>query len=253
VIQDDRIPKSYDRVTFERSVATGDWHRGQEPEFLAFGHPLIERMVHYCRVTKAADLGGKVACLAADYTGLPGVLINFLLRFEDREGRIIREELEPVFVEQDGRVRPDLGRKLFLYQGAPQGQPLSEVLERIRTEVSRLRHTAESYIRSQYQEYYQRVEQKRQEDITVLLDDVERFDRGIMDHLGARLKEVGDQQRDLFAEVEASSIRGQRTRIENQIRMHQHRVQERRREIENMRLGAFPAPELLNLVIVTPV
>lgn len=46
--------------------------------------------------------------------------------------------------------------------------------------------------------------------------------------------------------------KGQRRKIENQIKMHQHRMQERRLEVENMRLGAFTAPELLNMVIVSP-
>ena len=45
--------------------------------------------------------------------------------------------------------------------------------------------------------------------------------------------------------------KGQRTRIENQIKSHELRMQERRLEVENMRLGAFPAPELLNMVVVT--
>ena len=57
------MPKSYERVAFDREVATQDWPPRQEPEFLAFGHPLLDRMVHYCRVTKAAELGG--ACAAS--------------------------------------------------------------------------------------------------------------------------------------------------------------------------------------------
>ena len=48
-------------------------------------------MVHFCRVTKAAELGGQLACLVADYSGAPGVVFNFVLRFEDLEGRVIRE------------------------------------------------------------------------------------------------------------------------------------------------------------------
>src|SRR5207253_1710756 len=37
-IQDDKLPKSYDRVAFDREVATRDWPHREEPEFLAFGH-----------------------------------------------------------------------------------------------------------------------------------------------------------------------------------------------------------------------
>ncbi|MCZ2155158.1 MAG: DEAD/DEAH box helicase, partial [Bryobacterales bacterium] len=41
VLQDDKLPKVYSRVTFERAIATGDWAKADEPEFLAFGHPLL--------------------------------------------------------------------------------------------------------------------------------------------------------------------------------------------------------------------
>jgi len=249
VIQDDKLPKSYSRVTFERALATGDWPRNQEPEFLAFGHPLLERMVHYCRVTQAANLGGKLACMVADYVGLPGVIFNFLLRFEDQLGHVIREELEPVFVDQEGTVQPELGRKLFMGSNLPQQGPNREALTVIREKLTGLQQAAESYIRSQYQEYYRRVEAKRNEEIAILIEDLERFDRGIREQGQARLRTIQGEQQALF---EDSTLKGQRTRIENQLKMHQHRMQERRSRIEKMRLGAFPAPELLNMVIVMP-
>lgn len=248
-IQDDKLPKAYSRVTFERSEATADWPRNEEPEFLAFGHPLIERMVYYCRVTKAAELGGKLACMIADYNGLPGVIFNFLLRFEDRVGRIIREELEPVFVDIEGDTRPDLGRKLFLGSNAPQAEPNRDTLATVQDRITVLQQAAENHIRTQYHDYYQRVEGKRNEDIEILIEDLERFDRGVMQDLDARLVATRSQQGQLFDDA---AMKGQRTRIENQISMHRHRMGERRAEIEHMRLGAFPAPQLFNMVIVTP-
>ncbi|MBW1794344.1 MAG: DEAD/DEAH box helicase [Deltaproteobacteria bacterium] len=249
VIQDDKLPKSYARVTFDRTVATKEWSRNQEPEFLAFGHPLLERMVHYCRVTRTAELGGKLTSMIADYTGLPGTMFNFLLRFEDRVGRIIREELEPVFVDQEGEIQPELGRKLFLGPSIPQTEANPGTLATIREHVEDLQSRAESHIRTQYRAYYDRVEAKRDKDIEILMDDLTRFDRGTMEHLEAKLRAITGGQQSLFDDP---AVKGQRTRIENQIKMHQHRMQERRQEVENMRLGAFPAPELLNMVLVTP-
>lgn len=252
VIQDDKLPKTYSRVTFERAIATADWPRNQEPEFVAFGHPLIERMVQYCRVSRAADLEGRVSCLVVDYAGLPGVIFNYVLRFEDKIGRVIREELEPVFVEQEGEVLPGLGRKLYLAPSLPQVEPSRETISLIRARIITLRQKAENFIRSHYQEYYQRVEARRNEDVAILLEDLERFDQGIVEHLQGRLRQISDPQALLFDDIEESTIKGQRTRIENQLKIHAHRMAERRAEVENMRLGAFPAPALLNLVIVIP-
>ena len=150
VLQDDKLPKMYSRVTFERSVATADWARAEEPEFLAFGHPLLERMVHFCRVTKAAELGGHLACLVADYSGAPGVIFNFVLKFEDLEGRVIREELEPVFVDESGDVKPELGRKLFLAAPVPRTEPNRDFLARLGEKIEDLRTIAEAHIRQHY-------------------------------------------------------------------------------------------------------
>ena len=252
VIQDDKLPKSLNRLTFERAIATRDWPRTLEPEFLAFGHPMLERMVHYCRVTRAAELGGKLTCMVADYGGLPGVIFNFVLRFEDRDGRIIREELEPVFVDQEGNVCPKLGRKLFLAPSIPNAEPPSDTLATVRTEIAKLKQVASSHIRAQYEEYYKRAEAKRDEDIAILIEDLDRFDKGTLEFLQAKLGALGVDQRALFDDGEASTVKGQRTRIENQIKIHKHRMHERRAEVEKMRLGAFPAPELLNMVIVVP-
>jgi ERCC4-related helicase len=249
VLQDEKLPKAYPRVTFERAVATADWRFHEEPDFLAFGHPLVERMVHYCRVTKAAELGGQLAYLKVDYSGLPGAVFNFILRFEDQEGRIIREELEPVFVNQTGTVDPVLGRKLYLAPQIPDREPNHQLLMSLGEKITSLQETAENHIRSRYLDYYRRVEAKRNDEIEVLMEDLERFSRGALEQFQAKLAQLQQQQPVLFDDP---TLRGLRTRIENQMKVHQQAMEARRREVERMKLGAFPAPSLLNLVIVAP-
>ncbi|MCI0528582.1 MAG: hypothetical protein L0Y56_14180, partial [Nitrospira sp.] len=155
----------------------------------------------------------------------------------------------PVFVDQEGIIQPELGRRLFMGPRIPQAEPNRETLTIIRERVAKLRQVAENSIRSQYQDYYRRVEAKRNEEIAILIEDLERFDRGTLEHWQERLKQIGGGQ---LTFLEDPTIKGQRTRLENQLKMHQHRMQERRSEIEKMRLGAFPAPELLNMIIVMP-
>ena len=249
VLQDEKLPKVYPRVTFDRAVATADWRFHEDPDFLAFGHPLVERMVHYCRVTKAAELSGQLAYLVVDYTGLPGAIFNFVLRFEDREGRIIREELEPVFVDQAGAVDPKLGRKLYLAPRVPNRGPDRQLLESLADNITTLQQAAESHIRSRYLDYYKRVDAKRNDEVRILMEDLERFNRGALEQFQAKVALLEQQQRALFDDP---TVRGLKTRIENQIKVHQHAMETRRREVESMKLGAFPAPSLLNLVIVSP-
>jgi SNF2 family DNA or RNA helicase len=249
VIEDDKLPNVYPRITFQREVATADWPRHEVPEFLAFGHPLLDRIVTYCRKTHAAELGGKLACLSTDYKGVPGMVFNFILRFEDRKGRIVREELEPVFVDQNSQVDLSRGRKFCLAATVPGTEPSRECIDQVRERAPMLRKAAEDHIRSHYLEYHYRMEEKRNSDIAVLLDDLERFDRGTQQHFSERESALIGAQGQLF---ERATIKGQRTRLENERKVHSHRMEERRREIDSMRLGDFPAPELLNMVIVVP-
>ena len=188
-----------------------------------------------------------MCCLIADYEGLPGIIFNFVLRFEDKVGRIIREELEPIFVDLDGEVQASLGRKLFLGSSVPNCQPDEATIAAIRSKSAELRRIAETFIRKQYQDYYERVEQTRNKDIGVLLDDLDRFNQGIVEDLNERIRQV-TQQQTLF---EDPVVKGQLTRLENQRKTHEHRMTERRAEIERMRPGAFPAPQVLNMVLVT--
>lgn len=129
-------------------------------------------------------------------------------------------------------------------------------LTTVREKVTQLQQVADAHIRSKYQAYYKRAETHRNKEIDILIDDLKRFDSGIMEDLSTRLKEVRDDQISLFNESRfregEPAKKALQTRLENQIKIHEHRMQERRTQVENMRLGAFPAPELLNMVIVLP-
>ena len=148
-------------------------------------------------------------------------------------------------------MQGELGRRLFLGPDIRQTQPSPESLAMIRERAHSLQQAAEDFIRAHYLDYHKRVEAIRNREIAILIEDLERFDRGALQQLEARRKELGGAQEEL-AFIQDAVAKGQRTRLENQIKMHCHRMQERRREIESMQLGDFPAPELLNMVLVTP-
>ncbi|MCZ2155721.1 MAG: hypothetical protein LC114_17790, partial [Bryobacterales bacterium] len=112
-----------------------------------------------------------------------------------------------------------------------------------------LQRAAESYIRTHYVDYHGRVEQKRLDEIGILVEDLERFDRGAMEQFREKQRQLDSGQQALFDDP---NIKGLRTRLENQIKAHQHSMNLRRQELDRMRLGAFPAPTLLNMVVVTP-
>ena len=131
----------------------------------------------------------------------------------------------------------------------PQAEPNREFLARLSEKIECLQQTAEADIRNHYLEYYKRVEQDRLDEIAVLVEDLERFDRGSTEQLREKHRQLDDGQQALFDD---RNIKGLRARLENQIKTHQHNMSVRRQELDRMKLGAFPAPTLLNMVVVTP-
>lgn len=248
VIQDDKLPKIYSRITFKRDISNKDWDRKNEPEFIAFGHPLLERMVYFCREKNFFELSSKISCIVADYNGGPGIIFNFILKFEDNHGKSIREELETVFVDIYENVNYELGKDLVFKDSQAQNNINQETISLIRKKSERLKQIAESFIRNKYQEYYERVAIKRNQEIDILLSDLNKFDRGIKERFEMQLREVSPDQLTLFDDPIS---KGKKTRIENQQKMHELKIMERKTEIENMKLSGFPAPELLNMVLVT--
>jgi hypothetical protein len=122
-------------------------------------------------------------------------------------------------------------------------------LARLGEKIEDLRSIAEAHIRQHYLDYYKRVEQRRLDEIAVLLQDLERFDQGATEQFQEKQRQLHLEQQLLFDDP---NIKGLRTRLENQIKSHQHNMSLRRQELGRMHLGAFPAPALLNLVVVTP-
>ena len=104
-------------------------------------------------------------------------------------------------------------------------------------------------MRHHYLDYYTRVERQRLGEIAVLLEDLERFDKGATEQFREKQQQLRLEQQALFDDP---STKGLRTRLENQMKSHQHNMTVRRQQLDQMRLGAFPAPDLLNLIVVTP-
>ena len=95
------IKSRYDAVTFSKEVAKA---RGEEVEFLAFGHPLLEAIIEYCK-DKNYWFGGRTTIKYSDKFPQPGILFNFLLAFDDATGKTISEDILPIFVGVHGEVQ----------------------------------------------------------------------------------------------------------------------------------------------------
>jgi hypothetical protein len=94
------ITDKYGAITFSKEVAKD---LGEGVEFLAFGHPLLDAMIDYCR-DKNYLFGGRAAVKCNESFKETGVLFNFLLRFDDATGKTINEEILPLFISPNKSV-----------------------------------------------------------------------------------------------------------------------------------------------------
>jgi hypothetical protein len=94
------IKEKYEAVTFSKEVAKD---LGEEVQFLAFGHPLLESIIDYCR-DKSYRFGGRATIKCTDKFDEDGILFNFLLAFDDATGKVINEDILPIFISLDGEV-----------------------------------------------------------------------------------------------------------------------------------------------------
>jgi len=94
------VKEKYEAVAFSKDTAK---ELGEEVQFIAFGHPLLESIIDYCR-DKAYRFGGRATVKYSDKFGNNGILYNFLLGFDDATGKVINEDIIPIYVTLDGIV-----------------------------------------------------------------------------------------------------------------------------------------------------
>jgi superfamily II DNA or RNA helicase len=103
VLDRDTVP----RATYRRDVAVGeaDEDREDPAELLSPGHPLVEAVAQALREESMDSRFEHRFDVAADSS--PALVLSFLARYGDGEGRTVEERLDAVAVEIDGAISDD--------------------------------------------------------------------------------------------------------------------------------------------------
>jgi superfamily II DNA or RNA helicase len=101
-----------ERGTFRRDVAVlgQDEAEKEAPEFLSPAHPLVEATLQ--RIRDDASDPKFAHRFDVEVGGPPGLVLSFVLRFVDGDGRTVEERLECVEVDARGRVSRDSAKDL---------------------------------------------------------------------------------------------------------------------------------------------
>ena len=245
------VRTNYARVAFHKDDAGR--FRPDQVEFAAFGHPLLEAIVTECRKRDEGFGGAATVRLMPDgVQAKDGILFDFVLRYTDASGDTLSEDFLPIFVTQAGEVNTSVGRAL-LARPLPTDVTIdshseaAEAVAGLRQALDDLYAIAFEHAQAVSQEHGETVSEKREHDIQIQIEDLERWYRARARVHQQRLKDY--RHRLTLGEDMNVAIRGEEHRLSDV----QDTYDSRKMELESQRSVVSQAPELLNLALVTQI
>ena len=242
-----RVPAKIEQAAFDKEVAKA--HPPHEVEFVAFGHPLLETVVTFCRDRDGNFGGGASLKIIPDEKrkGQAGALFNFVLRNRDASGALLSEDLLALFINPEGEIDEAVGRQLIWAESDETwhryiGEPaIADVVRRL----DMLYADALAHAQALSEEKVAEVQARRQREIRIQQADAERYFAGRAEVAERRLREY-ERRAYLEGEDMTILIRREKSILENLDR----RKRERLEELERQRAVYAQAPELLNVAVI---
>jgi hypothetical protein len=216
-------------------------------DFVAFGHPLLEAIVTECQKRDEGFGGGaSVWRMPEDVEAGDGVLFDFILRYTDASGEILSEDFLPVFVDADGKVKPEIGDALINHplKTDDAAQVAAPSASQLRAGLRDLHKIASAYARDKSEEHGEQVSEKRKRDVRIQIEDLGRWRSARSQVHEQRLREY--RQRLAEGEDMNVAIRGEERHLQDV----EQTYEERRKKLESQLTVVSQAPELLNLAVV---
>ncbi|MFX0198361.1 MAG: helicase-related protein [Candidatus Hodarchaeota archaeon] len=113
ILIDKLIPRKIERATFEKDIAKR--FPPEECDFIAFGHPLLDQIIKYCEDRDGHFGGGTTIKTIKNGKGRKnGVLFNYKMSFIDADGKLVLEDLIPIFIDSTRAINQEIGKEIPL-------------------------------------------------------------------------------------------------------------------------------------------
>ncbi len=172
---------------------------------------------------------------------------NYLVRFEDGTGDVIREEIIPVFVDaihHDPQQR--LGERIVRGDSI-KGSPDSESVRALLENQEQLRTAADRYISQRVEDLRAELSERRREETQRELDNLEAYAEAERERIEQFIEDY-ERKAEAGSDMDIA-IRGQRQRL-NKL---EERIEKRRKELRRKSQVISLAPEVENLCLTLPV
>lgn len=235
------IKKRYDAVVFSKEIAK---KLGNEVEFIAFGHPLLEEIIDYC-LDRDYLFGGRATVKYSDKTEQPGILFNFLLAFDDATGKTINEDVFPVFVTLNGDCKPVSPRSIASFS-RDQIEKFPNNFDDIKPRIPYLYEKAYNIALEEAKRLCSLAQRKKDREISIKKEDAKRY-------FGTKIKEEEKRLKDFksrlfLGEDMAIAIKASEKRL-NDLKATFEKTLER---LEEEELVIERNPNLFSTAIIIP-
>jgi superfamily II DNA or RNA helicase len=202
------MKERYEAVTFSKEVAKD---LGEEVQFLAFGHPLLESIIDYCR-DKSYRFGGRATIKYTDKFDKDGFLFTFLLAFDDATSKTINEDILPVYATLDGDIHFPGSRLIAVLN--------NDIPDKFHQELDKFVSKVEALYDKAYESALQKakglcssVQIRKSREIKIKREDAKKFFDNKIKEEEERIKDY--RLRQSLGEDMAIAIRGLERRIED--------------------------------------
>lgn len=241
VVQErNKVPKKIERATFDKDIAKKC--DPDECEFIAFGHPLLDRIIDYC-TARDSHFGGGATAKRLNKKEARGVLFNYKVTYRDASGETISERIVPILANEDGAKECNLDTILFRGEEL-EDRELNKDLEKLAKNSAVIQTEAENLVKRISGEKLKEVEGTRKKRIDVKIEEARKYfepkierEKMHIEMYESRMKEGEDM---------TIAIRGAKRKKEDLIKGFEDRI----KYLDSRKKVYVEFPELLNCALL---
>jgi len=203
------IKTKYEKITFSKEVAK---KKGSDVEFMVFGHPLLEEIIEYCK-DKTFDFGGRLTLKGTNKLKFPGILFNFIMKFNDGTGKTLSEKLLPIYVDIEKKHEIFKIDKVLELKNIEDKEAHSQLIKDICRDCLSLYDIAEEKVIDEVINYSSKVEKKKNREIKIKRNDASAYFNPRIVQIKKRIADY--KQRLIKGENMEIAIRGEQARLKD--------------------------------------
>jgi len=175
VLVDKLVPSKIELATFSKEIAKKT--TPQECEFIAFGHPMLDQIIRFCR-DRDGHFGGAATLKVLQHPAFmdkAAILFNFHVAYVDGEGKKLSEELLPILVDEGGVIDLEFAKKILRFEAHELPPVNPERLNHLVQKADKLMSKAVQAASRAANDKIARLQEQRLKEVKIRLEEAEKY------------------------------------------------------------------------------